>query len=244
MLDPRAGAPESVHSLSSLVDAMLREVAPRGVEGERLRRHALQLEREIRRAVDAGASGTLAELWDAAAARLGEREGDTLEQVLRHAGSALHADGEVLGCSPAMPARLITHAWAAAQRAKAQRFHADLNRLVLKLSDILRAAYHHSQAGRRPQSLKDSVGAAHHDQFDFEAFARIVGKGVPRDELPASRRDRLVRTLDVLEAQSVLRWRQTLRRRRTPARAWSSCSTTAHAQRRRFANACPKSPNS
>jgi hypothetical protein len=203
VLDQRAGAAEFVQTLSSLVDTMLREVAPRGAEGERLRRHGLQLECAIRRAVDAGATGTLTELWDAAAARLGEREGDTLEQVLRHAGSALHTDGEVLGCSPTMPARLITHAWAAAQRAKAQRFHADLNRLVLKLSDILRAAYHHSQAGRRPQSLKDSVGAAHHDQFDFEALARIVGKGVPRDELPASRRERLVRTLDVLEAQAI-----------------------------------------
>lgn len=51
-----------VRSLSSLVDEMLHEVAPRGIEGERLRRHALQLETEIRRAVDAGAQGTLSEL--------------------------------------------------------------------------------------------------------------------------------------------------------------------------------------
>ncbi len=202
VLDERADAPEFVHSLTSLVNDVLRDVAPHGVAGERLRRHALQLEREIRRAVDAGTSGTLAELWDAAAARLGARDGETLEQVLRHAGSALRADGEVLGCSHAMPARLITHAWNAAQRAKARRFHSVLNRLVLKLSDILRAAYSHSQAGRQPQSLKDSVGAPHHDQFDFDALARIVGKGMPRDELPASRRERLVRTLDVLEAQS------------------------------------------
>ncbi len=202
VLDERPDAPEFVHSLSSLVNAMLRDVAPRGIEGERLRRHGLQLEREIRRAVNQGASGTLTELWDAAAARLGAREGETLEQVLRHARGALRADGQVLGCSHDMPARLITHAWAATQRAKARRFHADLNRLVLKLSDILRAAYSHSQAGRQPQSLRESLGAPHHDQFDFDALARIVGKGVPRDELPASRRERLVRTLNVLEAQS------------------------------------------
>jgi hypothetical protein len=201
VLVERGSATEFALPLSGLVDAVLKDVAPRGIEGERLRRHALQLEREIRRAVDAGASGTLAELWDAAAARLGAREGETLEQVLSHAGGALRADGAVLGCTHDMPARLLGHAWQAAQGAKGRQFHADLSRLVLKLSDILRAAFSHSQAGREPQSLKASVGGPHQDAFDFEALSRIVGKGVPRDELPAARRQRLVHTLGVLEAQ-------------------------------------------
>lgn len=190
-----------VRSLSGLVDEMLHEVAPRGIEGERLRRHALQLETEIRRAVDAGAQGTLSELWNEAAARLGAREGETLEQVLTYAGGTLRADGPVLGCTPQLPARLITHAWRATQRAKAQRFHADLARLVLKLSDILRAAFNHSEAGRRPTSLAASVGGPHRDAFDFEAMSRIVGRGAPRDELPPSRHARLLRTLRMLESQ-------------------------------------------
>ena len=201
VLDEQVGAPEFVRSLSSLVDAVLKEVAPRGIEGERLRRHGLQLEREIRRAVDAGAGGTLSELWAIAAAQLGAREGETLEQVLGHAGGALRTEGEVLSCSHAMPARLIAHAWRAARHAKARRFHADLSRLVLKLSDILRAAFSHSQASRQPHHLKASVGGPHQDQFDFAALSRIVGKGVPRDELPAARHSRLVHTLGVLESQ-------------------------------------------
>jgi hypothetical protein len=188
-------------TLSSLVDAVLKDVAPRGIEGERLRRHALQLEQEIRRAVAAGASGSLAELWDHAAEQLGAREGETLEQVLAHAGTALRADGEVLGCTHDMPARLIRHAWEAANRAKARRFNTDLSRLVIKLSDILRAAFSHSQAGRQPQSLKSSVGGPHQNAFDFDALSRIVGKGAPRDELPPARRERLTRVLGVLEAQ-------------------------------------------
>ena len=99
VLAERAGGQDFVRSLSGLVDAMLKDVAPRGIEGERLRRHALQLEHEIRRAVDEGATGSLGELWEQAAARLGAREGETLEQVLVTAGSALQADGEVLGCT-------------------------------------------------------------------------------------------------------------------------------------------------
>ena len=201
VLAERAGGQEFVRSLSGLVDAMLQDVAPRGIEGERLRRHALQLEHEIRRAVAEGATGSLGELWMQAAARLGAREGETLEQVLLTAGSALQADGEVLGCTQQLPARLITHAWQAARRAKARQFHADLSRLVLKLSDILRAAISHSDAGRKPQSLQASVGGPHREQFDFDALSRILGKGTPGVELPAARRERLVRTLGVLESQ-------------------------------------------
>jgi hypothetical protein len=201
VLDQRIGGHEFVRSLSGVVDGVLKDVAPRGIEGERLRRHALQLEREIRRAVDDGASGTLADLWAMAAAKLGASEGETFEQVLSHTGGALRTEGEVVGCSHDMPARLITHAWHAAQHAKARHFHADLSRLVLKLSDILRAAFAHSQASRQPHHLKQSVGGPHQDQFDFAALSRIVGKGVPRNELPPARHGRLVHVLGVLESQ-------------------------------------------
>ena len=201
VLDQRIGGHEFVRSLSGVVDGVLKDVAPRGIEGERLRRHALQLEREIRRAVDDGASGTLADLWAMAAAKLGASEGETFEQVLSHTGGALRTEGEVVGCSHDMPARLITHAWHAAQHAKARHFHADLSRLVLKLSDILRAAFAHSQASRQPHHLKQSVGGPHQDQFDFAALSRIVGKGVPRSELPPARHGRLVHVLGVLESQ-------------------------------------------
>ena len=72
---------------------------------------------------------------------------------------------------------------------------------MIKLSDILRAAFSHSDAGRKPQSLQASVGGPHREQFDFDALSRILGKGTPGVELPAARRERLVRTLGVLESQ-------------------------------------------
>ena len=201
VLETRRGAPEFVHTLSGLVDGVLKDVAPRGIEGERLRRHALQLESRIRRALAEGASGSLAELWQAAAARLGAQEGEDLERVLTQASGALQADGAVLGCTREMPALLLTNAWQAEQARKARQFHAEAAGLVRKLSDILRAAYSHSQAGRQPESLMAAMGSPHHAQFDFDALSRIVGKGVPVDELSPARRQRLQRTLAVLEAQ-------------------------------------------
>ncbi|MBK9655871.1 MAG: hypothetical protein IPO66_10535 [Rhodanobacteraceae bacterium] len=194
-------ATDFVRPLSSLVDELLQDVAPRGVEGERLRRHGLQLERNIRREVDAGAGGALAELWETAAAGLGAREGEALEQVLNHAAGALRAQGEVLGCTQQMPARLLTHAWRAARAARARQFRGEVGRLMLQLSDILRAAFSHSQAGRQPASLKAALGGPHQDAFDFDALSRIVGKGAPHDELPPARRARLEHTLAVLQSQ-------------------------------------------
>jgi len=188
-------------SLSSLIDETLREVAPRGVEGERLRRHGLQIEEGIRRMVAAGTGGTLAELWDKAAAPIAAREGEALEQVLQRAGGALPADGQVLGCTAEMPAQVMKHLWRAAQREKARGFMVDLARLVQKLSDILRAAHLHSQSGREAGALKASIGGAHQAAFDFSALSRIVGKGAPRDELPPARRARVTWALGVLEAQ-------------------------------------------
>ena len=59
-----------VRSLSSVVGGLIAELAPRGIEGERLRKQLLRLERELRVLVADGADGTLTELWpEAAAAR-------------------------------------------------------------------------------------------------------------------------------------------------------------------------------
>lgn len=194
-------AGDSVRSLSSLVNGMLREVAPRGIEGERLRRHGLQLETEIRRAVAGGTRGKLSDLWEQAAARLGEGEGDTLEQVLCHAAGALHADGELLACDESMPARLLTQVWEAVRRTKARQFQTEISRLMLKLSDILRSAFIHSEAGHQAGSLRAAVGGAHQDAFDFDLLSRLVVKGVHPQEIPARRRQRLEQTLADLHAQ-------------------------------------------
>ncbi len=197
------GASEAhcVSSLSAIVDDVLRRVAPRGIDGERLRRHGLQLEREIRVLLAEGAAGSLTDLWAQAAARLGALEGETLEKVLEHTGGALKVDGEVLDCTHAMPARLVEHAWQARQAQKARRFHAEVGRLIVRLSDVLRAAFYHSEAGRRPTSLRNSVAGSFEQQFDFDALSRMLGKGAPKDELPLARRRRIERTLSVLESQ-------------------------------------------
>ena len=195
---PEAG---TLRSVSSVVDEVLQEIAPRGIDGERLRKHVLRLERELRALLAAGARGMLSELWAEAAPRLAAAADPSAAALLTHLAEKLQLDGEVVDCDAAMPARVLTHMWRAAQQEKGRAFRTTVQRLVVKLSDILRAAFIHSEAGQRPDALRAALGGSHRDAFDFAMMSRLVTRGVPKDELPAARRRRIEDALAVLKAQ-------------------------------------------
>jgi hypothetical protein len=197
--DDRGALP--AESLSGLVDRVLRDMAPKGMAGERLRRQALRLEREIRVRSFEGGAGPLSELWEHAAAAAGAHSGENSEEVLRYTASALKVDGEVIACDAAMPARLVTHAWELANARRAEAFRKIVDRLMVRLGDILRAAYIHSQSGMSARALRAAVGSPRGDEFDFDAMSRLVARRAPRDELPAARRARIETALLALRAQ-------------------------------------------
>ena len=102
-----------MRSLSAVVGELISDLAPRGIEGERLRRQLLRLEREIRVLIAAGATGTLSALWPEAAARAARGAADDARarQCSRRPAESLQLDGELIDCDARCPARLITHAW-------------------------------------------------------------------------------------------------------------------------------------
>ncbi|MBL0140886.1 MAG: ferredoxin [Betaproteobacteria bacterium] len=188
-------------SLSLLVNHVLESLAPRGIEGERLRKHVLRLERELRAMLAAGERGSLSELWAIAAARLASDSDESVAKVLALAGDALKLDGELADCDERLPAHFMTHAWRHVQAQKAALFHGHLDNLQRKLSDIVRAAFAHSEAGQQPDALRAAFGAQPADDFDFAAMSRLVVRGTPKDELPAARRRRIEWALSVLKGQ-------------------------------------------
>ena len=94
-------------ALSTVVSRLALELAPRGIEGERLRRHLLRLEREIRARWRPGAQGELSALWADAAARLGAeaeaRDDATAGPVLAQAAASLKVDGASPAATRACP---------------------------------------------------------------------------------------------------------------------------------------------
>jgi ferredoxin len=190
-----------VHSLSAIVGALLAECAPRGPEGERLRKHVLRVERELRVMLAAGESGLLSDLWAGAVERVSAGADETVGKVLAQAGDALKVDGEIVDCDEQLPARFVRQAWRHAQARKGREFRLLIDRLARNLSDILRAAFAHSAAGQEPQALAATIGSGHAEVFDFAVMSRLVGRHVPRDELPPTRRRRIEGALSVLRKQ-------------------------------------------
>ncbi|MDP1733448.1 MAG: hypothetical protein Q8L44_03695 [Sulfuritalea sp.] len=189
-----------LQSLSGLIDAALADAA-RGGDGQRISKHVLRLEQEIRALVAAGAAGSFSALWDRAAGQLGTNADPGLADSLRRTRAAIKVDGELADCDAALPFRLLQHAWAAVQRQKADEFREHVSRLVLKLSDILKADHERSEAGRSAKHLKAAVGAGFVESFDFDAMSRMLSTALPKDEFPEPRRRRIGQLLDVLRAQ-------------------------------------------
>jgi hypothetical protein len=231
-----------VQSLSGLVDTAL-AAAARGSDAERIRKHALRLEQEIRVLVAGGAGGPLSALWETAAGRLAkavDKSGadSSLADSLRRTRAAIKLDGELADCDAALPARLLQHAWGAVQKRKSEAFRKDLDRLVLKLSDILKADFERSEAGRSAKHLKESVGSGFGDAFDFEAMSRLLAKALPKDEFPESRRKRIRELLAVLGAQQFYPSADAPAKKSAAARSYSfffdSCADALAAFRERM----------
>src|SRR4030095_5346738 len=119
----------------------------------------------------AGETGLLSELWGRAVERVSRGVDETVWKVLVQAGDALKVDGEVVDCDPELPARFITQAWRHAQGRKGREFRGLVDRLVRKLSDILRAAFAHSAAGQAPAALAASIGSAPAHGVAFAAMS-------------------------------------------------------------------------
>ena len=232
LLERDAGT-DYVKSLSSVVGELIADIAPRGIEGERVRKHLLRLEREIRVLLAAGTAGTLTELWPLAAVKAAGRD-DNVREILTRAARSLEVDGPVLNCEGDLAARFLSRAWQNVQSERSRQFRTLVDHLVRKLSDILRAAHVHSQAGQQPAALQSGFGALHSDIFDFSAMSRLVSRNVPQDELPALRRERIEWALSILRSQPFYPDPKGAGAETVYEFAFSDCATAIEAHRTRL----------
>lgn len=186
--------------LTSLVDRLLDRLQAPEADLPRIRQAVLRLEREIRVILAEGGGGTLRRLWDEAAQRLARRD-ETVSADLAHAARALTADGPVLDCDIAFPGEFLLAAWNAVQRRKAERFREDVQRLIVRLGEILTAGEARSPGGRSAARLRQAVGGVHRDTFDFDAMSRLLGRGASKGALSEARRRRIRSLIVSLESQ-------------------------------------------
>jgi hypothetical protein len=195
------GAGSLARTLSDVIDELLREVAPQGMTGERIRRSLLRLEREIRRLMAEGETGPLSSLWARAEAGLATRGGAPVAADLAQARALLRVEGELVDCDASLAARLVSHAWHKAEERRATEMRGRIGALVARLADLLRADHLRSRSGRTASGLAEGIGAAHRDLFDFDVMARLLAKPSGASGLSHTRRARIVRALATLRAQ-------------------------------------------
>ncbi len=217
--------------LSNLMDGLIAKLA-HGADAARIHQHLLQLEQAIRTQVATGASGLLSARWDQAAAALGQGD-PLLTESLSRARANLKVDGDLVDCQATLPAALIGHAWKQTQARRAAQFGQNIRRLVLKLSDILKADFANSDAGNSAENLKSSFGCGPGDSFDFEAMSRILTHSKPNKALSSGRRDRVTQLLATLQSQQFFATPDAVATT-TYAFAFDSCSAALQAWRERL----------
>lgn len=187
-------------SLSRLIDdavASLGESADR----DRIARHGYKLEAELRRDLDVKGSGDLAQMWNAATARLSVDGCDAIEDSAKRLWKLLDVSGTLVDADTELASRVVYHAWNSVQASKAKSFRVKAERLLQKLQDILDAEEVVSAAGRAPDRLRAGIGTSFATTFDFNAMSRILVEGKPSFALSDERRTRIKGLIDVLERQ-------------------------------------------
>lgn len=166
----------------------------------RLRHHGLRLERALRTLAARQGAMALADAWEKVAAELVAADGE-IGASLQALRPAFPAQAVLAGCDRALPAALLQHEWQRAQDAKVAALRQEIETLVHGLEDILAADFITSPAGRSPERLRATIGAALADHFDLAAMASLLDRGRTVATLQESRRNRLNGLLKVLRNQ-------------------------------------------
>ncbi len=191
---------EPVQSLSALFDRALRLTVGNGEWGKS-HKHALRLEREIRTLTAKHGGGNLLALWDQACDHLGAEKDEPLRESLDRLRTAIATGAEVVDCDGAMPFRLCKYIWELSERRKAHSFRAEIDKLLMQLSNVLQAELARSEEGLGPARLVASVGDTQRGLFDFTAMSRLLGEALPTRQMPEARRTRIRSLISVLQSQ-------------------------------------------
>ncbi len=195
----------SVVSLSGLVDGKLAGLAE-DRDIERLRHHALRLERVIRKRVVPGSKARLSAIWrEAEGELLRDNKDSALEESLARLKTApgiAGMDGDVVACDRDLPDRLFTRVWEAGQGDKSRHMRGAIDHLLIKLRDIVLADDANSEEGLSAQRLRASVGRPFEEEIDFGAMSNLLTTAKPMVTLSRTRRERVERVIATLETQS------------------------------------------
>lgn len=170
------------------------QYAPSGLAGERDRRHALALERHVKKTLSEKGTCDLSETLNQAVEHMvekaaSEEERDTLKSHFILLIKAIKVQGKLLKGDELASQALLTHVWLQAQVHSPQR--AMLQKLILDLNELLDAEYQKSREALSPASLKERMGAGFEEDFDYDVMARMLDSRPAPGIMDAARQQRI-----------------------------------------------------
>jgi hypothetical protein len=196
---------EYVLSLTDYCNHILRKIAPQGAGGNRVRLQMMALETAMRRMSAQVSVNKLSRIWNLAGAELLATTEEDKRQLFKETWDAAYAampiDGLLVNCNRELPLVFTEHAWRAAEQQRAAETMAKIDRLILRLGDMLKVDESKDARSRSARNLKESVGVHYRDTFDFELLAEMLNKSGEQARLPAARKKRIKAALGTLQAQ-------------------------------------------
>ena len=95
----------------------------------------------------------------------------------------------------------LQHAWSKAESRRGREPVEKIERLIVRLRNMLKVDDLKNGGSRTPQKLKLKLGKSYRDAFDFDLMAEVLEGSTPHNVLPPARRLRIRAALDVLESQ-------------------------------------------
>lgn len=190
----------AVLSLSRLIDEAIESLAD-DPDRLMLARHGYAIERELRRELAETVSGDISKMWHAAAERLSKNTDEKISDSAARLWNLFEVTGTVIDADSEFSSRAVYHAWNSVQENKAAAFRQRVQRILLKLHDILDAEAVGSKVGRSPERLRSAVGVSFAGAFDFDQMSRILIDAKPGISLSEKRRSRIDHLIRVLESQ-------------------------------------------
>ncbi len=197
----------AIDSLCEIVNRVLRSIAPRGLDGERVRRNVLAVESAIRDLVSTRQDLLLSAAFDEAADRQlarPDRSAEDRELLLKdivRARRELGADGRLVGCGAEATRAVVEHIFRRVERQRSRAAFLQIERAIHRLRGLLRCDDLRSRDGRGPTALRNAVGTSFESELDFDKLAEYLPSTKAESRLPRERRRRIESALAVLEGQ-------------------------------------------
>ena len=130
-------------------------------------------------------------LWDLAVSRLAPKRDPAFVDSCTRLRAAIEVDGELARLRRGPAGARAAGTYGAGPGREGRRVRPKLERLMLKLGDILKPTSSAPPAASAPSGCKASMGAAHAPMFDFDVMSRYLAKAQPARAMPDARRGRI-----------------------------------------------------